>query len=76
MLGGLVSGRMPDRGNQISLLVANNLKLAVLIFKTLKFCSMFNHVNSGRVLDYPHQWELEEKKDDIKVPKKGYSTGL
>ena len=33
--GGLVNGRIPDRGNKISVLLAKNLKLAVLAFEMM-----------------------------------------
>ena len=37
--GGMVSGKMPDRGNQISFLVTKNLKLTAFIFKLMEHCS-------------------------------------
>ena len=36
--GGLVSGKIPDKGNQISVL-ANNLKLTAFMFKMMEHCS-------------------------------------
>ena len=37
--GGLVNSKTPDRGSQIFILVAKNLKLAALMFKSIKYCS-------------------------------------
>ena len=37
--GGLMRRMMPDRGNQISILVAKNLKLTALMFKSMECCS-------------------------------------
>ena len=39
---GLVSGKTSNRGNQISVLAATNLKLAVFTVKTMKHCSRDN----------------------------------
>ena len=36
---GLVSGKMPERGNQISILAAKNLKLTAFIIQLMKCCS-------------------------------------
>ena len=35
---GFVSGRMSERGNQISILVATNFKLTVFMFKMMEHC--------------------------------------
>ena len=64
--GGLVDTRKPYRGHQISLLVAKNLKLTMLIFKLIKQCSNHHdiyHVNSRRVLEYQDQgsWDRKDK---------------
>ena len=70
---GLVSGKTLDRGNQISVLAAKNLKPAAFMFKTMEHCSKndtIQDVYSTSVLCYQHQWELEQKKsDDIEAPK-------
>ena len=34
-LGGFVSGKIPERGNQISVIVAKNLKLTTFMFKMM-----------------------------------------
>ena len=64
---------MPDNGNQNSILVAKHLKLAAFMSKLMGHCSKsygIRYVNSRTVLDYQHQWELEQKKtDDLEVPK-------
>ena len=39
MPGGLVSGKMPDSKNQISILIAKNLELAAFMFKMMECCS-------------------------------------
>ena len=55
--GNLVSGKMPDRGNQISVLAANNLKLMAFMFKMMECCSKADDsgcVNSTSVLPYQH----------------------
>ena len=71
--GGLVSDKMPESGNQISIIIAKNLKLAVFMFKMMKCCSKayyIKYVNSISVLQHQHQWKLEQKKaDNTKVPK-------
>ena len=59
--------------NQISLLVAKNLKFVALMFNLMKHCfkpyDIYN-IHSRSVLQYQHQWELEQKKtDDLNVPK-------
>ena len=64
---------MPDRENEISILAAKNLKLAALMFNMIEHCSKtydIMHVDSTSVLQYQHQWRLEQKKaDDINAPK-------
>ena len=68
--GGLVSGKTPDRVNQISVLAAKNLKLAAFMFKSMECCSKDNETrcaNSMSVLQYQHQWELEQKTEVPKV---------
>ena len=64
---------MLDREKQISFLVAKNLKLAAFMFKMMEHCSWTYNmrlVGSTTVLEYQHQWELEQKKpDNIKAPK-------
>ena len=50
---GLVSGKTPDRCNQISVLVTKNLKHAAFMFKTMEHCSndyRIKDVNSTSVL--------------------------
>ena len=73
MTGSLSTGKMPDRGNQTSVLAMKNLKLISLMFKTMKHCSKaFNVgcVNSTSLLHYQHHWELEqEKTDNAEAPK-------
>ena len=68
-----MSGKMPDGGNKISVLVAKNLKLAAFMFKIMECCSKaydIRCVNNTSVLQYQHEWELQQKKaDDTKVPK-------
>ena len=68
-----MSGKTLERGNQISVLAAKNLKLAEFMFKTMEHCSKdyrIQDVNSTSVLHFQHQWELEQKKtDNIKMPK-------
>ena len=57
--GGLMSGKTPDRGNQISVLTMKNLKLAAFMFKTMEHCSKdyrIHDINSTSVLWYQHQW--------------------
>ena len=70
---GLVSGKTPDRGNQISVLAVNNLKLMAFMFKKMEHCSKnyrIKDINSTFVLHYQHQWELKQKKpDNIEAPK-------
>ena len=69
----MVGGRTPYRGNQISALVANNLNLTAFMFKSIECCFKaydIRHVTSTSVLQYQHQWELEQKKaDDLEAPK-------
>ena len=64
---------MPDRGNLISVLAIKNLKLKAFVFKRMEYCSKtykIKCVNSTSVLQYQHQWELEQKKiDNVKAPK-------
>ena len=64
---------MPDRGNQISVLMVNNLKLAVFMFKMVEqFSRTCNRrpVDSTSVLKYQHQFKLEQKKSHyIEAPK-------
>ena len=60
----LVSEKKLDRGNQISILAAKNLKLAAFMFKMMEHRSKSDdtrHVSSTSVLKYQHQWELEQK---------------
>ena len=68
-----MSGKTPDKGNQISVLAAKNLKLLAFMFKTTEHCSKeyrIQDINSTSVLCYQHQQELKQKRsDDIKVPK-------
>ena len=61
----MVGGRTPDRGDQISILVAKNPKLEAFMFMSMDDCSKADDtrpVNSTSMLQYQHQWELEEKK--------------
>ena len=54
--GSIVSGKMTNMGNQIFTL-AKNLKLTMLMFKTIECCSKpydVNHVNSRNMLAYQH----------------------
>ena len=54
-LGGLVSGKTLDRGNQITVLATKNLKLMTLVFKTMEHCSKdygVKEVNSTSMLHY------------------------
>ena len=71
---GLVGGRMPNRGNQISVQMAKKLKLTALMFKLVRHCFKpydIKHINSRAELEYQHQWDLEQKKlDNLKVSKK------
>ena len=68
----LVSRNMPYMRNQISFLVAKNLKLAAFMFKLMKLCSKpynIRCINITSILQYQHQWELEQKKTNVtKVP--------
>ena len=70
---GLIGGKMPDRGNQIFILAAKNLKLAAFMFKTMECCSRTSDIRSvcsTSVLKYQHQWKLEQKKPvNIEAPK-------
>ena len=55
---GLLSRKMPDRRNQISVMAAKNLNLAAFMFKSMEHCSKAYHngcVNSASVLKYQHQ---------------------
>ena len=54
----LISGRIPDRRNLISILVAKNLNLASFAFK--KYINI-NCVNKRVVLKLQHQWGLKNK---------------
>ena len=63
---------MPDRGNQISLLVVNNLKLAVFMFKMVEHCSRTcNKVCEQHICaEVPASIQAgAEKSDDIEAPK-------
>ena len=64
---------MPYRGSKISVLVAKNLKLTMFMFKIVKQCSKFYDIfcaNSNSMLQYQHQWDLEQKKtDNLNMPK-------
>ena len=65
--GGLVSRKIPDRGNQISIQAVKNLKIATFMFKMIEHCSKaydIGVVNITSVMQYQHQWELEQKKSD------------
>ena len=70
---GLVSGKTPDRGSQISVLAIKNLKLMAFMFKTIEHCSndyRIQDINITSVLCYQYQCKLEQKKsDDIEAPK-------
>ena len=60
-----MSGKMPDKGNQISVLMATNLKLAAFMFKTMECCSKaydIKHVDSTSVLKYQYQWKWNRRK--------------
>ena len=53
--GELVNGKTPDRGSQISVLAAKNLKLVAFTFKTMEHCSKdyrIQDINSTSVLCY------------------------
>ena len=69
---GLVSSKMPNRENRISI-PSNNLKLTAFMFKMMKHCSKacdIGCVNNTFVLQHQHQWELEQKKtDNAEAPK-------
>ena len=71
--GGLVGNKTPDRGNKISVLATNNLKLAGYIFKMMAHCSRTYNIRlfgSTTALKYQQQRELKQKKpDNIKEPK-------
>ena len=59
--------KMPDRGNRNSILAAKNMKLAAFMFQLMEHCSKvydIKHVDNTSVLQYQHQWELEQKKVD------------
>ena len=61
-LGGLVSRKMPDWGNHISILAGKILKLAAFMFKSMQHCFKaygIRCVNNTSVLHDQHQWELE-----------------
>ena len=66
---------IPDRGNQISILMAKYLELTAFMFKSVKHCSKaydIQQINSTSALQCQYQWELKQKKtDDAKVPKVG-----
>ena len=73
--------KIPDRGNQISALVADNLKFPVFMFKKMEHCSKaydIKHVNRTSMLQYQPQWELEQKKADnteaSKVERNNWAT--
>ena len=64
---------MPDKGNQISLLVINNLKLVMFMLKMMengfKLYDIYS-VDCRAVLAYQHQWELEQNMtDNLEVSK-------
>ena len=69
-----MSGKTPDRENQISVPAVKNLKLVAFMFETMENCSKgyrIQYVNSTSVLHYQHQWKLEQKKsDNIELPLK------
>ena len=50
---------MPAKGSQISILAARSIKFPTFMFKTMEHC-----FNSRAVLEYQHQWDLEQKKTD------------
>ena len=56
----LVSGKIPDKGNQISILAVKNLKLVAFMLKWWNAAS--KHVDSTSVLQYQHQREMLKKK--------------
>ena len=64
---------MPVRHNQNSVLVAKNLKFTVFMLKMMEHCFKAYNIgcdNNTSVLQYQHQWELEQKKaDDTEAPK-------
>ena len=70
---GLVSGKTPDKSNQITVLPIKNPKLTMLMFNTIEHCSRDYETrcdSSTSVLSYQHQWELKGKKtDNTEVPK-------
>ena len=70
---GLVSGKTLDRGIQISVPAAKNLKLMEFMFKTMEHGSKdyrIQDINSTSMLGYQHKWELKQKKsNDIKAQK-------
>ena len=81
--GGLVSSKMPDRENRISIPVAKNLELSAFMFKSMEHCSKaysIKHVNSSSVLQYQHQCKLEQKKTDdtkmLKVDKNNWAKTM
>ena len=56
--GGLVSRRMPDRGKQIFVLVAKNIKIAAFMFKLMENYSnpyIIKCVKNKAVLENQHQ---------------------
>ena len=61
---GLVSGKTSGRGDQISIPVAQNLKLNVFVFKTMEPSSMpydTYHIHRKSLLQYQHKWEFEQR---------------
>ena len=62
-----MGGNAQDREDQISILALKNLKLTAFVFKTMEHWSKdydIKHVNITSVLQYQHQWELEQKKSN------------
>ena len=62
--GGLVSRSMLNRHEKMFVLVAENLKFALFMFRTMEHFSKsyISHVGSWSVLNIQIQWELEQKK--------------
>ena len=55
------------QGNQISILTMKNLKLTAFAFKNINHCSKaydIKCISNTSVLQYQHQWELEQKKTE------------
>ena len=68
-----VSRKTPNRRIQIFVLAMKNLKLVVFTFKTRERCTKdykIRYVSIMSMLQYQHQWELEQKKIDNAVAPK------